>query len=300
MKLKDLGEFNFIHRLKRHIRLSRQVIKGIGDDAAVIRYSKEKYMLLTADMLVEGKHFYRNARPELIGWKSLACSVSDIAAMGGMPKFAVISVGFPGRLDVRYADNIYKGIGKAAKKFDIDLVGGDTVASENMVINIALIGKVEKRNLVLRSGAKENDAIFLTGKIGGSIKGRHLDFMPRLKEARFLIKNFRVNAMIDISDGFLADLGHILEESRRGAEIYEKSMPISRNAKDFNSAVRDGEDFELIFTLPEKHAARLIKAWPFKTRLSRIGRIFGSDRDFFLIRKNGKSEKIKPAGFTHF
>jgi len=300
MILRDLGEFDFIDRINRHIRLSRKVIKGIGDDAAVLRYSKGRFMLFTADMLVEGKHFYKNAGPELVGWKSLACSVSDIAAMGGIPKFAVISVGFPGHLDVRYTDNIYKGIRKALKEFDIDLVGGDTVSSENIVINIALTGEVEKKNLVLRSSAKENDAIFLTGKIGGSIKGRHLDFMPRLKEARFLVKNFRINSMIDISDGLLSDLSHILEESGKGAVIYEKSIPISRNAIDFNSAIRDGEDFELIFTLPEKHAARLARIWPFKTPLSMIGQICSSNRGFSIIRKNWRQEKVKPAGFTHF
>lgn len=300
MRLKELGEFNFIHRISKDIKLSNQVIKGIGDDTAVLRYSKEKFMLFTTDMLVEGKHFYKNTKPAQIGWKSLACSVSDVAAMGGIPKFALISIGLPGSMDFRYVDSLYKGIRNAANRFNIDLVGGDTVASKDIIINIALLGEVEKDNLVLRSNAKKNDAIFITGSIGGSIKERHLNFMPRIKEARFLVKNFRINSMIDISDGLLADLGHILEESRVGAVIYERSIPISRHAIDFSSAIRDGEDFELVFTLPERHAERLLKAWPFKTAISKIGRIVDSAKGFYLLRGNGRSQKIKPIGFTHF
>ena len=300
MKLKDLGEFNFINRISKAIKLSNRVIKGIGDDAAVLRYTKDKYLLFTTDMLVEGKHFYKSGKAELVGGKAISCNISDIAAMGGVPKFAVISVGLPGSLDLKYADGLYKGIKKAADGFGVDLVGGDTVGSRKIVINIALIGEVEKKNLTLRSGARENDAIFITGCIGGSIKLKHLNFTPRLKEARYLVKNFKINSMIDVSDGLLADLGHILKESGKGAIIYERAVPISKNASNFNSAVRDGEDFELIFTLPEPGADRLKKIWPFKTKISEIGRICNSRKGFFLVRKNGKSEKIKPKGFTHF
>jgi thiamine-monophosphate kinase len=300
MILKDLGEFNFIKRQSKSVKLSSRIVKGAGDDAAVIKYTKDKYLLFTTDMLIEGKHFDKTANAELVGRKSLSCNISDIAAMGGTPKFAVISIGMPGSLDIKYADNLYKGIRKTADKFKVDLVGGDTVSSENIVINIALIGEVEKENLVLRSGAKKNDAIFVTGCIGGSIKGRHLNFTPRLEEARFLVKNFKINSMIDISDGLLADLGHILEASNAGAVIYERETPVSKAAADFNSAIKDGEDFELIFTLPEKDAGRLARIWPFKTRLSKIGRILNKPKGFCLVRKNGKQERIKPAGFTHF
>jgi len=300
MKLKDLGEFKFIDRIEKGIRLSSRVIKGIGDDAAVLKYKKDKYLLFTTDMLLEGRHFYRSSRPKLVGEKALSCNISDIAAMGGLPRFAVISIGLPGSLNLGYADGLYRGIKKVAARFGIDLVGGDTVSSEKIIINIALIGEVEKENLALRSGAKQNDAIFVTGDIGGSIKGRHLNFSPRLKEARFLVKNFKINSMIDVSDGLLADLGHILQESDKGARIFEKAVPVSQDAADFDSAVMDGEDFELIFTFPEKHADRLKKIWPFKTRLSRIGAILNKRKGFYLVRKSGKSERIKPVGFTHF
>jgi len=300
MKLKDLGEFNFINRISKPIRPSSRVVKGIGDDAAVLEYTKDKYLLFTTDMIIERKHFCENTEAELVGKKALSCNISDIAAMGGVPKFAVISVGLPGSLDSGYADRLYKGIRKAAGSFKIDLVGGDTVNSGKIIINIALIGEVEKKNLALRSGAKENDAIFVTGNIGGSIKSKHLNFTPRIKEARFLVNNFKISSMIDVSDGLLADLGHILEESCKGAIIYEKAIPLSANAAGFNSAVRDGEDFELVFTLPSPQADRLEKAWPFATPLSRIGRIINRRKGFSIVSKNGKSKKISPAGFTHF
>jgi thiamine-monophosphate kinase len=300
MRLDKLGEFNFIGRISKGIRLSSRVIKGIGDDTAVLRYTRDKYLLFTTDMLIEGKHFYKSHRPYLVGKKSISCSISDIAAMGGRPDFFVISLGAPKSLDTKYTDELYKGIKDTAKRFKVDLAGGDTVSSDKIVINIAMLGEVEKKNLALRSGAKKGDVIFITGSIGGSIKGRHLDFIPRLKEARFLVKNFRINSMIDVSDGLLADLGHILERSNKGAVIYEKSIPVSKDAAGFDSAVRDGEDFELIFTLSPGHAAGLERKWPFKTRLSMIGRIFNKRRYFSLVRKSGKSERIKPAGFTHF
>ncbi len=300
MKLRDLGEFNFINRISKAIKLSSQVVKGIGDDAAVLKYTKDKYLLFTTDILLEGKHFYKGSSAGLVGKKALSSNISDIAAMGGIPKFAVISIGLPGSMNLKYADELYKGIRKVADKFSVDLVGGDTVGSNKIIINIALIGEVEIKNLALRSKAKEEDAIFVTGDIGGSIKLKHLNFTPRLKEARYLVKNFKINSMIDVSDGLLADLAHILEESDKGAVIYEKTIPVSKDAIDFNSAMRDGEDFELIFTLPKKQADRLEDIWPFETRLSRIGRICSACKGFYLIRKNGKSEKIKSAGFTHF
>jgi len=300
MRLKDLGEFNFINRISKNIRLSPDVVKGVGDDTAVLRYTKDKYLLFTTDMLVEDVHFRRKDRPYLVGMKAVSCNISDIAAMGGEAGSCVVSLGAPKNLDVKYADELYKGIKDTAKKFNVDLVGGDTVGSEKIVINIAMLGEVEKNNLVLRSGAREGDAIFVTGSIGGSIKMKHLDFTPRLKEARFLVKNFKINSMIDVSDGLLADLGRILEESDKAAMIYEIAIPVSRYAAGFDSAVREGEDFELVFTLSERYADRLDRIWPFKTALSKIGRIHSGHKGLFLVRKGDKTEKIKAAGFTHF
>lgn len=300
MILKDLGEFNLIERISRGVKLSRQVVKGIGDDAAVLRGPGDKYTLFTSDMLVEDRHFYRHAGGYLIGKKALSSNLSDIAAMGGVPGACVVSLGAPASLKVRFIDELYRGLRDVAAKYKVDLVGGDTVCSKKIIINVALLGKVEKNNLVLRSGASEGDAIFLTGDIGGSQKGKHLDFSPRLKEARFLVKNFKIRSMIDISDGLLADVGHILKESRCGAVLYEKNIPISRHAEGFNSAIKDGEDFELVFTLPAKGTKRLEEVWPFRIRLSRIGEVCSKKQGLFLVRKNGKKEKLIPEGYRHF
>ncbi len=300
MILKDLGEFNLIKRISARVKLSKKVAKGIGDDAAVLRYTKDKHLLFTSDMLLEDVHFYRRAGASLVGKKCISSNISDIAAMGGVPEFALVSLGVPSTLDVKYVDTLYKGMRDVAKRHGVDLVGGDTIASKKIIVNIALLGSVEKDSLVLRSGAKTGDVIFITGSIGGASKGKHLDFTPRLKESRFLVRNFKISSMIDVSDGLLADLGHILEASKAGAVICEKSVPLSKNAKSFNTAAKEGEDFELVFTLPQKSALRLEKIWPFKTRLSRIGKICGKRKGFCIIKKNGRERKVRPSGYSHF
>jgi len=300
MRLKDLGEFNLIHRIAKGVKLSSRVASGIGDDTAVLKYKKDRYLLFTSDMLLEGRHFYRSQGGYRVGKKSLSASISDIAAMGGEPGSMLISLGAPPSLSVKYIDEVYRGIRDVAKRFKIDLAGGDTIASSRIIINIALLGEVEKKNLVLRSGAKQGDAIFVTGTIGGALKGRHLEVTPRLKEARFLVKRFKVHSMIDVSDGLIADLGHILASSRAGSVIYEKQIPLSRHAKGFGPAIREGEDFEIVFTMSGNEGDRLMKVWPFKTRLSRIGEICERRKGLCVVRESGKREKIRPTGYSHF
>ncbi|MBU1887774.1 MAG: thiamine-phosphate kinase [Candidatus Omnitrophica bacterium] len=300
MILRDLGEFNLIKRLSKCVKLSACVVKGIGDDAAVLRYKKDRHLLFTTDMLIEGRHFLKSSGGYRIGKKSMSVNVSDIAAMGGRPLAAVISLGVPPSLSVDFVDGLYRGIRKIAGKFKIDLVGGDTVRSKKIVINIALTGEVEKANLVLRNGARPGDVIFVTGAIGGSLNNRHLNFMPRIKEASFLVKNYNIHSMIDVSDGLIADLGHILESSKAGAIIHEKDIPISRDAKNFKTAIVDGEDFELIFTVSNRTADRLVKKWPFRTRLSKIGKVCNKSTGLCIVMRNGGKETIKPWGYEHF
>jgi thiamine-monophosphate kinase len=196
--------------------------------------------------------------PQAIGHKALACSISDIAAMGGYPTFAVVSIGIPKNLPVRFIKEVYQGIGRTARAFNVSIVGGDTIKTDKIVINVALLGLVKKKDLVTREGAKAGDWIFVTGPLGGSFKsGRHLNFTPRLAQARFLVENFKPNAMMDISDGLSGDLNHILKASRVGACLDQASIPRQRRVS-LSQALNDGEDFELLFTLSPKSAGSLM------------------------------------------
>lgn len=315
MKICDIGEMELIKRISGKIRLDRSVIKGIGDDTAVIRWTNGKYMLFTCDMLIEDTHFwfrgvksirqakfFKKATPFQIGWKAMARNLSDIAAMGGLPRYALVSIGLDPDLPVSFADGIFDGMNSLAKKFNVNIVGGDTVKSSKVAIDISLIGEVEKGVLTLRNGAREGDAIFVTGFIGGSIKGKHLNFIPRLEEARALVKNYRINSMIDISDGLFLDLGRVLDSSKAGALLYEDLIPISRDASSFEEAVTDGEDFELLFTISPKEAERFMKSYLTKVKIpvSLIGEVTSKRCGYRLIGNDWRERRIGKKGFLHF
>ena len=298
MLISKLGEFGLIDRIKKSIKTDAAVVKGPGDDCAVIKFSKDKYILFTSDMIVEGVDFTGKDRPYLVGRKAIAVSVSDIAACAGLPRYCLVSVGMPGNTSVDFIDKLIKGMFHFAKKYGINIVGGDISRARQLTIDVSMLGIVEKKNLALRSGAKIGDIIFVTGKLGGSILGKHLRFTPRLKEARFLVKNFRVNSMIDISDGLTQDLGHILEESSSGAIIYEDLIPISKQARNLNDALYWGEDFELLFTVSAYEAKKLYRKK--LTGFKPIGEIVDKKYGLRLVDKRGRDKIIKPKGFRHF
>ena len=299
--LKDLGEFRLIDQLAKTVRMRPGVINGIGDDAAVLDIGHKDFLLLTTDMLVEGVHFLRNDPAIAIGHKAMACNLSDIVAMGGLPLFAVVSLGLVPALSVKFVQDLYKGMNRLAKRFHVAIVGGDTNRAQKVVINVGLLGKVEKNRVVTRSGAQKGDWIFLTGPLGRSLpSGRHLRFFPRVKEARFLVDHFQPNAMIDISDCLIADLGHILNKSGVGATLWEKFIPRTKGSS-LSNAFYDGEDFELIFTLPEQKAKRLLARGPRRTmHFYPIGRIEGRPRQIFLFDRRGRKQSIDLKGFQHF
>ena len=315
MKIKDIGELALIRRIAGKIKCDRSVVRGIGDDTAVIKWTSGKYLLFTCDMVIEDAHFWfrgakplreakflKRATPFQIGWKALARNLSDIAAMGGVPKYALMSIGLDPDLPVSFADGLLDGINTLAKKFKVNIVGGDTSASKKIVVDISLIGEVEKDKLTLRSGAREGDAIFVTGLLGGSIKGKHLKFIPRLEEARALVKNFKVNSMIDISDGLLLDLGRILEASGTGAFIYEDLVPVSSEASSFKEAVTGGEDFELLFTMAPKEAERFMRSYltKLKVPVSLVGEVTAKRCGYRLIGSDWKEKRVGREGFLHF
>lgn len=311
MKLKSLGETGLIERLAKNFatatsagRAGRDVVKGIGDDCAVIRISRKKYLLITIDMLLEDIDFkLKGATPYRIGWKSLACGLSDIASMGGVARYAVVSLGLPGRLSVEFIDELYRGIKTLARRFDVEVVGGDTNSSKKLVIDVALLGFAEPDKVAFRSGARPGDIICVTGTLGGSYKSkRHLTFTPRLKEARYLVDNFKITSMIDISDGLSTDLNHIARESGVGACIYEELIPVSKDAKGVNAALNEGEDFELLFTLPLREARRLARKdlELNSVKITQIGEILDKKIGVKIIGRDGRAVDLKSKGFSHF
>lgn len=280
-----------IDLISKQIRLTKSVIKGIGDDTAVLPLSKDKYQLLTTDMLAENVHFTRRMKASDVGHKALACNISDIAAMGGRPTFAVVSIGLPNGLSAAYVKELYQGMQQLATRYKVSIVGGDTIKSDQIVINVALLGEVSKKDLVTRDGAKSGDWIFVTGALGGSLKSHHhLHFEPCVAQSQFLVKKFKPSAMMDISDGLAGDLNHLLKASKVGADLWYQDIPLNQGCS-LAQALSDGEDFELLFTLSDARSAKLLdwqtknKQWYFYP----VGRITADP-----------TQLVKVKGFTHF
>ena len=296
----DIGEFGLIKRLCASILHA-------GDDCAVLPGADPKKALLyTCDPVVEGVHFLRDTPPRRVGWKAMARNLSDIAAMGGLPRWAIVSIGLRSRTSVRWVDELYAGLRAAAVKFGCQIVGGDTtrVTHEQFVV-VTLIGEVEKTRVALRSGARVGDSVFVTGTLGGSLRGKHLAFAPRIHEARWLVGNFPIHAMIDLSDGLSSDLQRLVEASRRGVgfEIHAAEIPIARAARGrLTAALNDGEDFELLFTVDPRHVTALRTKWArrFELELTEIGRVVRSRGRVVLLERDGMKRWLTPAGYDHF
>lgn len=298
MLIKDLGEFELIERFRRKIRPSASVVIGSGDDCAVLKFDKSRYQLFTCDMIVEGVDFSLSDKPYFIGRKAIAVSLSDIASCLGSPTHCLVSIGVPKNTPLKFVNCLFRGMRDICEEFKVNIVGGDLSASRKIVIDVSMLGLVRKEKLCLRSAARPGDLIFVTGELGGSISGKHLKFTPRLKEARFLAEHFKVNAMIDVSDGLAQDLGHILKSSRVGAVLYEELIPLSKKARDLSDALTSGEDFELLFTMSVKEAKRLLKRNIINFKP--IGEIMERKYGFKLIYNSGKIENTGSRGFTHF
>jgi thiamine-monophosphate kinase len=299
LKISQIGEFGLIRQLQKNIAKSKDVIKGIGDDTAVLPGEPGKYLLFTADMIAEGTHFTKDTEPELIGHKALACNISDVAAMGGIPTYCVVSIGMPANKPLEEVKRIYSGMERLARKVDVNIVGGDTIKSDKVIINIALLGEVKKTDLITRCGAKEGDWIVVTGPLGCSLDtGKHLNFRPRLAESQFLIKRCKPNAMIDISDGLAGDLKHILDESNVGAVIYEEMIPKTEGAE-LKEALFEGEDFELLFTVSPQKIKRLL-GLKTRFRFYPIGQIVKAKEGFTMVDKKKKRYPVTIKSFAHF
>ena len=297
--LARLGEFGLIRRLTKGLKADASVAVGPGDDCAAIRVSAKEYLLLTADMLVEGVDFLAGERPELVGRKALAVSLSDIAACGGTPRYALVSLGIPAACPYDRVAAIFNGMKRLAGRYNVNIVGGDISRCAKLVLNISVAGFAAKGRLVTRSGAKPGDVIFVSGSLGGSIKGRHLRFTPRVREAAYLTANFKVTSMIDVSDGLWQDLGHLMSASGTGAVIYADRLPLSGAASGIEDALTSGEDFELLFTMPLAEASRLLRAkngFVFR----QIGFVLSGNSGMRLVGKDLRPLKVKRPGYRHF
>ncbi len=309
-----MNEFELIARLTRALPTNESVVVGAGDDCAVLDVGAgDRRLLFKTDAVVEGIHFTSETPPEKIGHKALARCLSDIAAMAGTPTAALITIGLPKNFDPKFVARIYAGLNELAERQGVAVVGGETTTNpERILISIALVGFVPRGRVLLRSGAKVGDAIFVTGELGGSLAGKHLEFEPRLSEARWLAENFAIHALMDLSDGLAGDLCHLLKASGVGAELLKTAIPISRAARlaaksgdaakpALVAALTDGEDFELLFTVASKDAVPLLDKWKQnfpKLKLSCIGKIIAGEG--VRLRDKTGVQTLAVHGYVHF
>ena len=326
MNLKEIGEFGFIDRIAARTTSGRGVVLGIGDDAAAIISDPSLQTLITADMLVEGVHFDQSfTTPTELGSKSLAVNLSDIAAMGGKPRFALLSLAVPPGLSLEFLDAFMDGFISRAGRYGVALIGGDTCASRTgFVVSVTLLGEQRPDRVIRRSGARAGDRVYVTGTLGdaalglellrrgervGAAVNRHLDPLPRTEAGQALTEAGVPTAMIDVSDGLLSDLGHILRQSGCGATLALDRLPLSAEYLNrigemshdrFALALSGGEDYELLFTAPAGREAELFDLFAHLTlAVTPIGEIV-SCPSLKIFAPDGTPYTPKSRGFDHF
>jgi thiamine-monophosphate kinase len=320
-----MNEFDLIVALCASLPSNPGVIAGAGDDCAVLDSGQPaRALLFKTDAVVEGVHFLPSATPESIGHKALARALSDIAAMAGRPLAALVTLALPRNFDPEFIKRIYAGMSLLARRHGVAIVGGETTSNPGrLLISVSLLGEVARDKCVLRSGAGAGDALFVTGELGGSLAGKHLQFEPRLEEARWLAEHFSIHAMIDLSDGLAGDLRHLMARGKVGAELLVRAIPISRAARrraamadaapglrpepkapaktPLLAALTDGEDYELLFAAAARDAVPLTDAWrkqfP-KLRLSCIGKITAAPG--LTLRDANGVRALEAYGYVHF
>ncbi len=289
------------------------VVVGMGDDCAVLEAGPDSDLLLKTDAVVEGIHFLPETDPERVGHKALARPLSDIAAMGGTPTSAVVTLGLPPGFDPERVLALYRGMNRLAVQHQVAVVGGETTTNPGQwLVSVTVVGSIPRGQALLRLGAQVGDAIFVSGELGGSLAGHHLDFEPRLVEGRWLRSCGWVHSLMDISDGLAGDLPHLLAASGGfGAELLGSAIPVSRAARvralepqakpALLAALTDGEDFELLWTCAPKDAVRLLDGWKstFPTvSIHCIGRV--TEQPGVRIRDSRGIQQLPARGYEHF
>jgi len=330
LKLSDIGEFRVISSIRSDLKdFQKEVIVGIGDDTAAIEVSGKKLLLFTSDSLVEDVHFkWDYASPFQVGWKALVVAISDVAAVGGNPTHCLVSLALPSDTERNLVREVYRGLKKATSKYRVGIVGGDTVRAPSFIITVSLLGEVKRENIVLRSGAKPGDLIYVTGQLGSSGAGlaclkapngkvkpkirqflikKHLIPSPRLVEGQKIASSQIATSMIDLSDGLASDLHRLTEESKVGAVLWEDEFPIAlateQLAKVMGKSLLEwilygGEDYELLFAVPPNKKEKLKQTLGFPHTL--IGEIADRDQGIYLKKSEEKRTKIENGGYKHF
>ncbi len=332
-RVETIGEFDLIRRIQRNEDLyglnDPSVLLGIGDDAAAILPSSGNSLLVTTDVLLEKTHFDLTGSSYFqIGYKAVSVNLSDIAAMGGLPRFYLVSLGLTGKESVRNIDQIYSGMDAAGCKAEISLIGGNIARSAVLFVSITLLGEVPKEEMITRSGASVGDSIYVTGTLGDSSAGlemlekkynkgffrglplKHLMPEARWPEGRLLAETHIPSAMIDLSDGLSSDLAHITNQSGVGAQVECENIPISsalkRYAKSIGAnpldyALHGGEDYQLLFCVPEKNRDRLEALIQNKLIDAQcIGKVIPKRNGVLAKGTDGVIYKLKPLGYDHF
>jgi len=279
---------------------------GIGDDMAEVCVGEPASVLITTDMLLDGTHFdLKTATLEQVGYKAMAASLSDCAAMATIPLAAVVAVALPPGFGAGQLKQLHAGITRAADKYDCPLIGGDItswMSPHPFAVNVTMLSKRSLNAPVRRDGAQGGDIICVTGSLGGSVYRKHLEFEPRVAEALTIAQTVTVHAMMDISDGLSTDLNRICHQSGVGAVVEARAVPISEDARrcddPLQAALDDGEDFELLFVLAPEQSERLLQAWEGPVPITRIGHITDT-AGLWLRRPDGESIEMKPTGYDH-
>jgi thiamine-monophosphate kinase len=303
------SEFDLIRWIRSRVPACAEVPIGIGDDAAALRLPPDTLAVVTTDMLIDGVHFRSaEASPRQVGHKAVARCVSDLAAMAADGLAVVIAMAAPPGLTTAYFQELFEGMKQAADEIGVRIIGGDIATGEMpLTLTITAIGCGVEGRLVRRSGARTGDVLMVTGELGGSLLGRHLSFLPRVREARWLREAVTLHAMIDISDGLAADANHIAEESGVGIEIWEEAVPVSADARapaassggtPLEHALNDGEDYELLFTISSRDAEELLRRAELPVKLTCIGEVINGG-GLWIRRKGEQHRPLAPKGWKH-
>lgn len=294
-KLFEIGEDALVSRITRKLPSNEDVVTGAGDDCAIVKSCGTTWrILLKTDCVVEGVHFLPDTPPDQVGWKAMARVVSDMAAMAGVPLHAMVTIVLPPDHEVTRVEQLYAGLRRCAERYGISIVGGETSTGPLVMISVSMMGKVKSKRCLLRTTAEANDAIFVTGRLGGSIHGKHLKFEPRLQEAHWLAARMPVHAMMDISDGLEKDLPRMAAAAGLSYVIEEEKIPANKGCTP-QQAWSDGEDYELLFSVSAADVRRLQNAWELKfpkLPLTCIGR--------FVKKGRGKAPRFQQQGWEHF